>query len=81
MKVKELAPKGTGPSGFRDYKMKFEDCIIIEKSRTGRVTISCVKGLWAVSGSDPKRVTREALNYWRQYELDGEYRAGKGTPI
>ena len=35
--------------------------------------ISCILGLWCVSGACKDEVQDEALHYFRQYKDDGEY--------
>lgn len=50
----------------------FEQCTKTE-CKNGRFEITCVLGLWAVSGPELHRVRREAKHYWQQYLSDGEY--------
>ena len=52
----------------------FEDNSEISRGSDGLYTIKCKKGLWAVSARDPIACTKEALNYFRQYWMDGEYK-------
>ena len=38
-----------------------------------RVTIRCNKGLWSVDAPSEADATREAMHYFMQYAIDGEY--------
>jgi len=50
----------------------FEKCVKRE-CLSGRFSIGCIYGLWAVSGADKRQVESEAMHYWQQYNSDGEY--------
>ena len=43
------------------------------KEIAGQHKISCVKGLWSVSGPTRASVDKEAKHYFWQYFEDGEY--------
>lgn len=50
----------------------FEKCVAKSKCIYGD-RYRCVKGLWQVDGSDSAYVRRQAVHYFIQYYLDGEY--------
>jgi len=43
------------------------------KREGDHLTISCNLGLWSVSGKYSSELLNEALHYFTQYKMDGEY--------
>jgi len=54
-------------------KETFERCATRRKTATGLTEIKCRLGLWYALGGDEKFVEAQALHYWVQYYMDGEY--------
>ena len=52
---------------------RFNKCTVKKKLKGGCTKIDCKLGLWGVDGYEPINVMYEAMNYFRQYESDGEY--------
>lgn len=50
----------------------FENCIETDFGPTS-FTYRCKNGLWAVTGTNQHYVRGQALHYWLQYLMDGEY--------
>ena len=44
-----------------------------KEEENGTLTIKCKKGLWSANGRDQKKVLGEAIHYFSQYYVDGEY--------
>lgn len=51
----------------------FYKCTETKLMKDGRIEIHCKRGLWCVSGTDRQAVEQEAMHYFRQYFVDGEY--------
>jgi hypothetical protein len=51
----------------------FNRCVIIQKHRDGLTHINCKLGLWGVTAPSFERAMVEAMCYFSQYRLDGEY--------
>ena len=50
----------------------FQDNTIFRKTKNG-YSVRCKKGLWAVDGNNKEVVEKEAMHYFIQYYMDGEY--------
>ena len=57
-----MTPELTDMEKCTTYKREGDQC-----------TISCNLGLWSVSGKYGVDIINEALHYFRQYKMDGEY--------
>ena len=55
-----------------EFQGGFEKNTISRKTKNG-YSVKCRKGLWAVSGPNKKFVEKEAMRYFVQYYMDGEY--------
>ena len=51
----------------------FDRCVEWKLMKDGSYECHCKLGLWGVSGPNRETVAQEAMHYWTQYWLDGEY--------
>jgi hypothetical protein len=51
----------------------FNRCVTIQRHRDGLTHINCKLGLWGVTAPSFEQAMVEAMYYFSQYKLDGEY--------
>ena len=51
----------------------FKKCTETKPMKSGRVEIRCKLGNFSVDSYDVDSAEREAMHYWGQYYMDGEY--------
>lgn len=51
---------------------EFDKNTVSRKTKNG-YSVKCKKGLWAVAGPRKEFVEKEAMRYFIQYYVDGEY--------